>query len=124
MEATVWLSGIERNYKLYQSLLRALKKHVYDRLKNILETKVTRDISTYLRTSLKTLRKYLSYIKNRFIYPYNNGRMEGINNKVKVLNRVSYGYRNFKNDKNRIILHFSFRAVDNTKQNKSGSKAA
>ncbi|QBP43084.1 transposase [Paenisporosarcina antarctica] len=45
-------------------------------------------------------------MENCFIYPYNNGRIEGINNKINVLNRVAYGYRNFHNYKNRIILHF------------------
>src|SRR5699024_9623967 len=51
-------------------------------------------ISSYMKTSLKTLRKHLPYIKNSFIYPYNNGRIEGINNKIKVLNRIAYGYSN------------------------------
>ncbi|HLQ74857.1 MAG TPA: transposase [Alloiococcus sp.] len=35
--------------------------------------------------------------------------MEGMNNKIKVLNRVAYGYRNFNNYKNRIILHFNLK---------------
>ena len=65
-----------------------------------------------MRTSLKTLRKHLPYIENSFIYSYNNGRIEGINNKIKVLNKVAYGYRNFYNYKNRIILHFKFRSIE------------
>nr|WP_272943014.1 transposase [Paenisporosarcina sp. TG-14] len=28
-------------------------------------------------------------MENSFIYPYNNGRIEGINNIIKVLNRVA-----------------------------------
>ncbi|WP_438316271.1 transposase [Sporosarcina sp. FA9] len=51
-------------------------------------------ISSYMRTRLKTLRKHLPFIENSFIYPYNKGRIEGINNKIKVLNSVTYGYRN------------------------------
>ena len=43
-----------------------------------------------------------------FILAVTNGRIEGINNKIKVLNRVAYGYRNFKNYKNRILLHFAY----------------
>ncbi|SEK17504.1 transposase, partial [Alkalibacterium pelagium] len=39
-----------------------------------------------------------------------NGKIEGINNKIKVLNRVAYGYRNFANYKNRIIIHFSLKS--------------
>ncbi|WP_081503791.1 transposase [Paenisporosarcina sp. TG-14] len=45
------------------------------------------------------LRKHLLFIENSFIYLYNNGRIEGTNNKIKVLNRVAYGYRNFQNYK-------------------------
>ncbi len=62
-----------------------------------------------MKTSLKTLRKHLPYIKNTFIYPYNNRRIEGINNKIKVLSRVAYCYRNLSNYKNQIILHFNMK---------------
>jgi len=40
-----------------------------------------------------------------------NDRIEGINNKIKVLNRVAYGYRNFSNFKNRIMLHCKLKPV-------------
>ena len=59
-----------------------------------------------MRTSLKTLRKHLTFIEKSFISPYNNGRIEEVNNKIKVLNRVAYEYRNLQNYKNRINLHF------------------
>ncbi|MGM8366447.1 transposase, partial [Virgibacillus sp. W0181] len=36
-----------------------------------------------------------------------------INNKIKVLNRVAYGYQNFNNFKNRIMLHFKLKAIVN-----------
>src|SRR5690625_5812253 len=78
-----------------------------------------------MKTSSKTLRKHLPYIKNSFIYPYNNGRIEGINNKIKVLNRVAYGYRSFTNFKNRIILHFKLKPVSSgykRRQNNTHSK--
>ena len=68
-----------------------------------------------MKTSVRTLKKHLPYIKNSLIYPYNNGRIEGINNKIKVLNRVAYGYRNFHNFKNRIMLHFRLKSVLNQK---------
>lgn len=65
--------------------------------------------------SLKTLKKHLPYIKNSFSYTYNNGRIEGINNKIKVLNRVAYGYRNFSNYKKRILIHFKFKSVETSR---------
>ncbi|WP_277584349.1 transposase [Psychrobacillus antarcticus] len=62
-----------------------------------------------MRTSLKTLRKHLPFIENSFIYPYDNGRIEGNNNKINVLNRVAYGNRNFQNYRKRILLHFKLK---------------
>src|SRR5690625_7044961 len=102
---------LKANYNLYQSLLRTITNRDFHALDNILQTHCTKLISSYMKTSVKTLRKHLPYIENSFIYPYNNGRVEGINNKIKVLNRVAYGYRNFTNFKNRILLHFKLREV-------------
>ncbi|HLQ74400.1 MAG TPA: transposase, partial [Bacillota bacterium] len=64
---------------------------------------------------------HLPFIENSFLYPYNNGRIEGINNKIKVLNRVAYGYRNFNHFKSRIMLNFKLRAK--IKQKESFSPA-
>jgi transposase len=46
-------------------------------------------------------------ILNSFTCPYTNGFTEGCNNKIKVLKRTAYGYRNFKRFKNRILHIFS-----------------
>ena len=51
----------------------------------------------------------MPYPKNSFCYPYNNGRIEGINNKIKVLNRIAYGYSDFTRYKNRTLLYFKFK---------------
>ncbi|MEJ8777246.1 transposase, partial [Pseudogracilibacillus sp. ICA-222130] len=70
----------------------------------------------YMKTSIKALKKHLPYIEHRLIYPYNNGRIEGINNKIKVWNRVTYGYRYFHHFKKRIILHFKWRSIIQSKK--------
>jgi len=41
--------------------------------------------SHYMLTSIKTYIKYLAYIKNSLNYPFSNGPIEGINNKIKVM---------------------------------------
>ncbi|PXW88318.1 transposase, partial [Streptohalobacillus salinus] len=51
----------------------------------------------------------------------------GINNKIKVLNRVAYGYKNFYNYKYRILIHFKYKAIDSQKkqaQNKTHALVA
>ena len=46
-------------------------------------------------------------IFNTFDYEYTNGFTEGCNNKIKVLKRNVYVYRNFKRFRNRIFFIFN-----------------
>nr|WP_167733035.1 transposase [Staphylococcus schleiferi] len=56
---------------------------------------------------LRFYRKYEDIIAYTIGTPqFNNGAIEGINQKVKLIKRVSYGYRNFYNFKNRIFIIF------------------
>jgi len=52
----------------------------------------------------RTYRHWSKEILNAFKYGLTNGTTEGFNNKIKVLKRVSYGIRNFKRFRTRIIL--------------------
>ena len=45
-----------------------------------------------------------TYVVNSLKYDYTNAMVEGKNNKIKVIKRVSYGYRSFRNFKARIML--------------------
>lgn len=53
---------------------------------------------------LTMLANWSEYILNSFDCPYSNGFTEGTNNKIKVIKRNAYGYRNFDNFRNRILL--------------------
>ena len=55
----------------------------------------------------KTMVNWLTGILNSFSTPITNGFTEGCNNKIKVLKRNAYGYRNFKRFRNRILHIFS-----------------
>lgn len=127
-EMLAYDDALRENYELYQKLLRTIKKRSFSGFSEVLMEKESPLLSSYMKTSLKTLRKHASYIKNSFIYSYNNGRIEGINNKIKVLNRVAYGYRNFSNYKNRILLHFKLKPVERKplsfKEKQSGIQVA
>ena len=52
---------------------------------------------------LKMLQNWEPYILNAFDCPYSNGFTEGVNNKIKVLKRIAFGYRNFRNFRTRIL---------------------
>lgn len=50
-------------------------------------------------------------ILHSFDCPYTNGFTEGCNNKIKVLKRNAYGYRNFERFRNRILHIFCEKAI-------------
>ncbi len=54
-----------------------------------------------------TYRRWLPEILNSMETPITNGFTEGCNNKIKVLKRNAYGYRNFKRFRNRILHMFA-----------------
>ena len=54
-------------------------------------------------TAAQTMNNWISDILNSFTTPYTNGYTEGINNKIKVLKRNAYGYRNFERFRSRIL---------------------
>jgi len=59
-----------------------------------------------LQTMAKTLLAHRSGLLNWYIEPISSGPIEGINNKIGVLQRRAYGYRNYEHLKQRILtLH-------------------
>jgi len=50
------------------------------------------------------LRTWQGEILNYFDHPYTNGFVESKNNRIKVIKRVAYGYRNAQNFRQRILL--------------------
>ena len=55
------------------------------------------------QTCAKTMAEWSTSILNSVEYGYTNGMIEGMNNKIKVLKRVSYGVRKFQRFRNRIL---------------------
>ena len=57
-----------------------------------------------LNECAKTYQNWIEEIRNSLLVPYSNGVIEGYNNKIKVLKRIAFGFRNFYNFKARILL--------------------
>ena len=57
-----------------------------------------------MKTSIKTLKEFLPYIKNTLENSYSNGVMERNNNTCKLIKRIAFGFRNFRNFKARILI--------------------
>ena len=90
-------------YKLYQNLLYSIKNNSYSELSKYLNNDNS-NVSDYMKTSIKTLKEYLPYIKNTLNNPYHNGFVEGNNNFIKVLKRIAFGFRSFRRFKARIMI--------------------
>ncbi len=94
---------LNNTYQLYQDLLYSIKNKDF-KLLNITLNHNYNFISEYMKTSLKTIKEYLPYIKNTFENKYNNGFIEGNNNFIKVLKRIAFGFRSFRRFKARIMI--------------------
>ena len=94
---------LKETYLVYQDILYALKHKKYDLLSSCLY-KNNPFISSYMKTSIKTLIEFLPYIKNTFKTDYHNGYIEGNNNFIKVIKRIAFGFRSFRRFKARILI--------------------
>ena len=94
---------LKETYETYQILLYSLKNNNYIQLEKVLNIKNDK-ISNYMKTSIKTLKGYLPYIKNTLANPYHNGFVEGNNNFIKVLKRIAFGFKSFRRFKARIMI--------------------
>lgn len=94
---------LKDTYDLYQDILHCFKTKDFKLLKSYLN-KSYNNISSYMKTSLKTLIEFLPHIKNTFETNYHNGFIEGNNNFIKVLKRIAFGFRSFRRFKARIMI--------------------
>ena len=62
----------------------------------------------YFPDSVKTITNWLDEIITYFDNRTTSGVVEGINNKLKLIKRSAYGFRNFENYKNRCLLKQAF----------------
>ena len=97
--------SLKNDYEVVHSLRECIQDRDYIEFKETIEAATQLDLSPGLKRVLKTLMTYLPYIQNTCEYPTRtNGPIEGINNKIKVLKRNAYGFRNYYYFRNRIIL--------------------
>ena len=73
-----------------------------ERLKDFELTAKSLQIPEY-EDCVKAMGNWRKSILNSFRYKYTNAFTEGMNNNIKVLKRIAYGYRNFKNFRNMIL---------------------
>ena len=79
------------------------KEKAIEKLNSWVKRNLESDIPE-LKNCAKTYFNWITEIRNSLEVPYSNGPMEGFNNKIKTLKRISFGFRNFTNFKARILL--------------------
>ena len=95
----------KNTYRTVQNLRYALEHSDYETFIKTLHHASNLQVAPGLKRVLRTFTKFKGFIQNSFIHPQlTNGPIEGINNKIKVLKRNAYGYKNYYHFKNRILL--------------------
>jgi len=101
---------IKRGYQLKEEFLDIINHTAYEEVEEILLNWIDlckeSKINEFIEAS-KTIENWLEYIVNSFIDKrYTNGYTEGINNKIKIIKRNAYGYRNFNFFRKRVLYIF------------------
>lgn len=102
------LSGeLKYGYQLYQSFLKIKEGSTYQekckRFKDWISDAQSSTIKEFDSAS-QTLMKWHKEILNSFKTNYTNSSTEGKNNKIKVIKRIAFGFRNIDNLRNRIKI--------------------
>lgn len=96
-------SELEETYWFYQHYLMHFKQKNMHACRELIHH-ASSNLSTSMKTTIKTLKKHDNYIENALLYPYSNGVIEGTNNLIKVIKRIAFGYRSYENFRARILL--------------------
>ena len=97
--------GLRHHYNVYQTIVFTVNYRKPKLFQSFIHEK-QRGLSAKMDQALKTFRQSEEAIVNALKYSYSNGLVEGINNKIKVIKRTAYGYRNFSNFRNRIFIEY------------------
>ncbi len=104
-------SELRRGYELKELFLDIINHATYKTAKKELKAWIAlckeSKIEEFINAS-NTIENWLEYIANSFIDKrYSNGFTEGTNNKIKVIKRNAFGYKNFQTLRKRILYIFN-----------------
>lgn len=94
---------LKETYNIYQGIIKSIRNKDTNLFIKIIESKHN-NISEYMKVTLKTYKKFKTFIINSLKYNYNNGLIEGTNNLIKCIKRIAFGYKSFSHFKTRILL--------------------
>src|SRR5699024_6534632 len=94
---------LRQSYHVYQDLLYSFDKKDSKSFFEIIEH-LPQSLNTGFKKAILQLKKYKRAIIHTFSSPYSNGKLEGKNNLIKVMIRIAFGFRTFRNMKKRIMV--------------------
>jgi len=116
---------LEATYRLGHQILNALRMNDINQFEKTLIQIKNEEVFEGLKRIVKTFKDYLPFIENSMQHPkFTNGPIEGIINKIKLIKRNAYGYRNFINFRNRILIISRLFVSEHKKHIKQHSKVA
>lgn len=117
---------LKRGYQLKELFLDIINHADYENAKEQLNNWIDlcreSKIEEFIEAS-KTIDNWLEYIVNSFIDErYTNGYTEGANNKIKVIKRNAFGYKNFQILRKRILYIFNKKIGGGSNNGRSTNK--
>ena len=109
---------LKETYDFYQTVQQAIKLRNLEIFHHAIQHPSDL-LSHEMKTALKTLTHYQDYVKNTIETPYTNGVLEGINNNIKVIKRIAFGYRSFYHFKARILIIHKYTFEQKKKRNQA-----
>jgi len=114
---------LRRGYELKELFLDIINHSTYETSRTALEEWIDlcreSKIEEFIEAS-NTIENWLEYIVNSFIDKrYTNGFTEGTNNKIKVIKRNAFGYKNFEILRKRILYIFNQKIGGGSKDGRS-----
>lgn len=100
----------ELKEKFYKVVDAKDRKQARDLMSEWIYAAQSSGLDEYVKCS-NTMINWQNGILNSFDVRYTNGFTEGCNNKIKVLKRNAYGYRNFRRFRNRILHIFNYKNI-------------
>lgn len=114
---------IKYAYQLKEAFLDIINHSNYEivktELKNYIDVCRNSGLNEFIEAS-NTIENWLEYICNSFIDErYSNGFTEGTNNKIKVIKRIGFGYKNFDFFRKRVLYIFNNKVGESNGSSKS-----
>jgi len=95
--------SLKEAYEVYQGLLEAFRNKENSTFFALIEN-LPKSLDKTFAKSITYLKKYKNEVVAALKNSYSNGKLEGTNNLIKVIKRIAFGFRTFKNFKSRILL--------------------